>query len=255
MSVRGTNNLKVYLKYLEARALFIRLNPNDNALARQMIEEVIRIQPTFAAPYNLRAQIAQMDAYFGISPRENLKRAFALSKKGIALDETFATGYFTLGFIYGWQRQHEKAIATIEKGLTFEPSSAYGYFCLGRSLDYAGRHEEGLEMLKRAIRMNPFPGSHYYMHLGFAYCNLERYEEAIAALKRATHIQPNNAGALRGLTVSYSLAGREEDALIAAKELLRVNPNFSLKRYEKISPYNEALRARLIAALSKAGLK
>jgi tetratricopeptide (TPR) repeat protein len=93
------------------------------------------------------------------------------------------------------------------------------------------------------------------MHLGFAYCNLERYEEAIAALKKAIQIQSNNAGALRGLVASYSLAGREEDALIAAKELLRVNPNFSLERYEKISPYDEALRSRLIAALSKAGLK
>jgi adenylate cyclase len=254
-SARGTKNLEVYLKYLEARSLFIRLNPNDNALARQMIEEVIRMEPSFAQAYYLRANIAQMDAYFGISPRENFKRAFALAKKAIALDETLATSYFTLGFIYGWQRQHEKAIATIEKGLTFEPSSALGCFCLGRGLDYAGRHEEGLEMLKRAHRMDPFPRSHLYMHLGFAYCNLERYEEAITALKRAIHIQPNNAGALRGLTASYSLAGREEDALVAAKELLRVNPNFSLKRYEKISPYNEALRARLIASLHKAGLK
>ena len=255
MSVKGTKNLKVYLKYLEAIALFVRLNPDDNALARQMIDEVIRMEPSFAPAYSIRAQIAQMDAYFGISSRENFKRAFVLAKKAIAFDETLATGYFTLGFIYGWQRQHEKAIATIKKGLTFAPSSAYAYFCLGRGLDYAGRHEEGLEMLKRANRMDPFPRSPLYMHLGFAYCNLERYEEAIATLKKAIQIQPNNAGALRGLVASYSLAGREEDALIAAKELLRVNPNFSLKRYEKISPYDEALRAQLIAALSKAGLK
>ena len=110
-------------------------------------------------------------------------------------------------------------------------------------------------MLKRANRMDPFPRSYLYMHLGFVYCNLERYEEAIAALKKAIQIQSNNAGALRGLVASYSLAGREEDALFAAKELLRVNPNFSLKRYQKISPYDEALRARLIGALSKAGLK
>jgi adenylate cyclase len=255
ITVRRTKNLEVYLKYLEARALYVRLNPNDNALAREKIDEVIRMEPSFAPAYNLRAGIAQMDAYFGISPRENFKQAFALAEKAIALDQTLATAYFSLGFIYGWKRQHEKAVTTIEKGLTFEPSSATGYFCLGRALDYAGRHEEGLEMLKRANRMDPFPRSHLYMHLGFAYCNLERYEEAIAALKRAIQIQSNNAGALRGLVASYSLAGREEDALIAAKELLRVNPNFSLKRYEKISPYDEALRARLIAALSKAGLK
>ncbi|MGD8985330.1 MAG: tetratricopeptide repeat protein [Desulfobacteraceae bacterium] len=255
ITVRRTKNLEVYLKYLEARALWVRLNPNDNALARRMIDEVIRMEPSFAPAYNLRAGIAAMDAYFGRSPRENFKQAFAFAKKAIALDQTLATAYFSLGFIYGWQRQHEKAVTTIEKGLTFEPSSAGGYFCLGRALDYAGRHEEGLEMLKRANRMDPFPRSYLYMHLGFAYCNLERYEEAIAALKKAIQIQSNNAGALRGLVASYSLAGREEDALIAAKELLRVNPNFSLERYEKISPYDEALRSRLIAALSKAGLK
>jgi adenylate cyclase len=255
MLVKGTDNLKAYLNHLEAMALYVRLNKDDNALARQMTEETIRMEPNFAGGYSLLAQITLMDAYFGISPGENLKRAFGLAQKAIALDDTSARGYRVLGFIYSWQRQHEKAIAALEKALTIEPGAAYGYFGLGRSLDYAGRHEEGLEMLKKAIRLDPFPLSTYYMHLGFAYCNLGRYEEAITALKRAILIEPNNAGAYRGLTASYSLAGREEDARAAAKELLRVDPNFSLKRYEKISPYNKELRERLIEALSKAGLK
>jgi adenylate cyclase len=255
MLAKGTDNLKAYLNQLEAISVFARLNKDDNALARRMTEETIRMDPNFACGYSLLAQITLMDAYFGISPRENLKRAFGLAQKAIALDDTNARGYRTLGFIYSWQRQHEKAIVALEKALTIEPGAAYGYFGLGRSLDYAGRHEEGLEMLKKAIRMDPFPPSTYYMHLGFAYCNLGRYEEAITALKRAILIEPKNAGAHRGLTASYSLAGREEDARAAAKELLRVDPNFSLMRYEKISPYNKALRERLIEALSKAGLK
>jgi len=57
------------------------------------------------------------------------------------------------------------------------------------------------------------------------------------------------------LAAAYSLAGRQEEASVAAEEVLRLNPKFSLVHWGKTLPYkNQADRERLIGALRKAGL-
>ena len=58
------------------------------------------------------------------------------------------------------------------------------------------------------------------------------------------------------LATAYSLAGRQEEARIAAEEVLRLNPKFSLVHYVKKNPLkNQADREHLIGALRKVGFK
>jgi adenylate cyclase len=57
------------------------------------------------------------------------------------------------------------------------------------------------------------------------------------------------------LTSSLSLAGHEEEALAAAKEIMRLNPKFSVARWQKRSPHKDrAVVKRYCDALRKAGL-
>jgi adenylate cyclase len=52
------------------------------------------------------------------------------------------------------------------------------------------------------------------------------------------------------------MASREEEARAAAKEILGVNPSFSLERLARTSPHkDQAVVERFIEALRKAGLK
>ena len=49
--------------------------------------------------------------------------------------------------------------------------------------------------------------------------------------------------------------GSEEEARAGAKEILRINPKFSVERYMKANPLKDpAARDRLAQALRKAGL-
>ena len=56
-----------------------------------------------------------------------------------------------------------------------------------------------------------------------------RYEEAIAAYKRALTRNPNLLPAHLDLAVIYSELGREEEARAEAAEVLRINPKYSLE--------------------------
>lgn len=58
------------------------------------------------------------------------------------------------------------------------------------------------------------------------------------------------------LTSAYSAAGREEEARAAAKEILRIDPKFSVESFSKILTYKKQEDKELyIGGLRKAGLK
>ena len=83
-----------------------------------------------------------------------------------------------------------------------------------------------------------------------------QYEEAIAAFKKAIRWPEYIYGHI-GLTASYSLAGRMEDARAQAAEVLKINPKITLEDIAKNGYYNfqKADKERFINALRKAGLK
>jgi adenylate cyclase len=57
------------------------------------------------------------------------------------------------------------------------------------------------------------------------------------------------------LTSTYAYAGREEEARAAAKEILRINPKFSIEQFVRASPQRDAnARERFAQALRNAGL-
>ncbi len=86
---------------------------------------------------------------------------------------------------------------------------------------------------KKAIRLNPIPPSYYFVNLGFAYLGAGQYEEAIEAYNKSIKKQSNNIFAHIHLAGTYSLMGREKDANEAALEVLKIDPEFSLKNVAK----------------------
>jgi len=258
MQAKGTNNLDAYLLFLQGWGEAGRMNKDGNFLGRQMAEKAIALDPKYALAYNLLATTYMNEVPLGLSedPRLSLKKAMELTQKAIALDKSLAWPHALLGWIYTLMLQHDKGIAECEQAVNLEPSSAISYFYLSLALKYAGRPKEAITMCKEAIRLNPIPPGFYYQSLTNSYCLTGQYEEAIAAGKEATRVEPNNLTARAFLTAAYSLHGREEEARMEAAEVLRINPKFSIDYWAKTMPYkNEADRELTIGALRKAGLK
>jgi tetratricopeptide (TPR) repeat protein len=187
---------------------------------------------------------------------QSLERAFALTQKAIALDDSLSTAHSVLGFVYAAKKQHERAIAEGERAITLAPSDAEGYAQLGIILNFAGRPEETFRLVEKAIRLNPRYPAQYLGIIGQAYTLTRQYEEAISFLKRSITRNPNLLASHFFLAVSYSESGREEEARAAAAEILRISPHFSLEGYQQRVHYKDpAVLERFVTALRKAGLK
>ena len=102
------------------------------------------------------------------------------------------------------------------------------------------QHEKAVAEAERAIALDP-NGADSHVALGYALSIAGRPEQAIAHY---------------GLTATYSLTGHDAEARAQAKEVLRVQPKFSVERYAKRLPYKDGSEIeRLMQALRKAGPK
>jgi tetratricopeptide (TPR) repeat protein len=121
------------------------------------------------------------------------------------------------------------------------------------ALRYAGRHKEAVRFAEQALRLNPYPPSFYLRGLGLTYFYNGRYDEAISALKKTLNLSPKDSLTRISLTAVYSHAGREEEARNEAAELLKIRPNFCIRRGPGRSK-NPADTEIFNNALRKAGL-
>jgi len=144
---KGTNNLDSYLKCLQANELINKINPESNALAKQLAQEAIALDPEYAWAYYILGRSHMMDVWVKASksPKESIGKAIELVQKAIALDNTNADAHSLSGFLYSMTKQYDKAIAQAEKAVALNPNSAWGHFIVGKTLFFAGRSEERKE--------------------------------------------------------------------------------------------------------------
>jgi adenylate cyclase len=253
---RGTDSLEAYLKTIEARELAAAMNKDDNALARRKFEEAIELDSKFARAYAGLSFVNSLDFLFGVNPQESLRKAHEYAQKALDLDEDQLFAHGALEFVYTWRRQHDMAIASGERAVQVAPGCADAYFYLGRALSFAGRYQESISQLEKAIRMNPFPPGIYYMHLGMSQLSLRQYEQAVATLKKALALNPKNIAVRRMLTITYVEMGKLEDAKVQAEEILKIDPKFTSKGFEKILPFKDSeLTRRYLDGMRMAGLE
>ena len=254
VDAKGTNNLQAYLKFLQARENVNKLSLEGNALGKKLAQEAIDLDPQYAMPYRILAAAHRMDVFLGTSksPKQSIGTCMKLLNNSIELDETYAEAYGALGFTLSMIGKHDKAIATAETAVTLDPNSATTHAMLGHTLRMDGRPEEAILAYKKAIRLNPIPPTFYLFGLGLSYSLTGQYENGIKWCEKAVRQEPDSYMTRIMMTAVYSMAGRDEDARVEAKEVLRVNPKFSLAKAEKRAKYK--YKDRMIEALRKAGL-
>ena len=254
---KGTNNLDAYLNFIEARDLILRINKEDNRLGKQLINDVIEMDPDFAAAYFVLSTGHFIDILVGStdSPKNSLMKSIEYSKKAIAMDDTLSSAHGFLGFLYANIGRHDEGVALCRRGVELGPTDEAAHRYLALALRYSGKWDEALLASQRAVRLNPFPDSGTLHGLGLAYAFTGQYEKAIEACKKATLKNPNNLVSQAVLAAVYGMAGRIEEAKQAAVDVIRLDPDFTAEGYVKKVKYRRKEDSeKILNGLKKAGL-
>jgi len=241
LRARGTHNLDAYLKFLQAADYFKRFSKEDNILARQKYQEAVTLAPEYASAYVGIAWTHLLEPWHGWSdsPTESLELAMEYAQRALTLDESLSDAHAALGLAYLVMRQWDKAVEECELAVSLHPNSADNIVFLAMVLRAVGRIEEALALLNRAVRLNPMPPDFYLHEFGSCYRLMERYNEAIAILKRVLDGNPTYLNSRINLIATYVMSGKEEAARAEAVKVLSQNPDFSVERILREFPYKD----------------
>ena len=258
MFAKGTKNLEAYLKVMQAREHHEVFTKESQALARQLAEEAIALDPGYALAYSYAAMAIVHEVMVGAyaNPQEALERGMKLAQKAVALDDSLAHPHEILSKYYiRLNKDYDKAIAEAERAVTLEPNSVDAQTQLGSNLRWAGRDAEAIPILEKAMRLSPIPPYICVSTLASCYRNTGRYEEAIALRRKILQKQPNDLNCRVGLVGALMEAGKEKEARAEAAKVLRIDPKFSVERYLYGLGYDQSRKDREAGVLRKAGLK
>ena len=254
---KGTDNLEAYDHFLRGRQVFWRRSKEANEEARVLLERAIALDPQFTSAYAMLAGVHALDYAnrWHDPPDESLRRAHELAQRAVAVDDDDPEAHWVLGLTYLSLRQHDRAIAEARRALALDPNFARAHILLGQVLQYAGRSRDAIEPLTAAMRLDPNYDDVLHHFLAQAYFGLERYEEAAATLKRRLVRKPDTDISRVLLAACYGHLGRMEEAQAQWREVMRINPDYSLAHRRRVLPYKDpADFERVVDGLRKAGL-
>jgi adenylate cyclase len=236
------------------------IEKEQNVESRALFERAAELDPTFVwALYGLMLS-HYLDALnqWTESPAETVGQVIQAAQRAVAQDDKDPLAQLSLGLAYNLSGQQEQSIAALEFAVELNPSLALGNLMLGSFLGLAGRAEEGLEYLHKGIRLSPQdPSMWMYLSYGaLVYFSAGRYEETAEWAKRSLQRRPDWPLAYRYLAAGYAHLGRMDEARAALKEMLRLQPQFSLSALKVVlASAAPDFVERLIDGLCKAGLE
>jgi TolB-like protein/class 3 adenylate cyclase len=255
---QGVTDLNTFIKCLKSHYLFEQMNIESNNLSRKICLEIIETNNKIPYIYVTLGFTYIIDIFFGVckSPVVCVGQATEAAKKALSLEPNYHKAHQLVGTIFLLRKEHEKAIDELKRAVNINPNNERAYLNLGIAYYFYGRPIESIDYINKSIKLNPRPPSDYYVHLGNAYTIGEEYEKGIEALKKGAEIEPNNLLAHIGLAATYGALEREKEARAEAKEVLTLNPNFSVEDFIKVLPFKDPVfKKRYAEYLQKAGLK
>jgi tetratricopeptide (TPR) repeat protein len=151
------------------------------------------------------------DYGIGLLLQGDLKGAQAAFEKVVAMDPAYADGPVNVARVRVQEGEVEAAIPLLEAALKLSPRLAKAHYFLGTALKTLGRYDEAIDHLTLAAEQ--YPRDRVVLNeMGRVHFYQRRFDEAIAAFKRALAVDPEDLDAHYNLMLAYQGAGDAENA-------------------------------------------
>jgi adenylate cyclase len=254
---RRPESLTAYDFHLRAMQQSYLTTREGVAEALRLAHRALELDPRFGPVAALAGLCHMRNVVWGhaVDPQFDRKEAVRLLHLALSVDEgdaqTLAWVSMTSAYMIG---DYESETELADRAVALNPNLFDAWFCRGWVYKVAGLPEEAIRSFERAIRMSPVdPLLHRsFTGMGYALIELGRFDEAIAAGKKALRQNPSFSTAYRCLASAFTHLGRDEEAREAAAHLLATDPAFTISGY--VARGGQSNSTLLIEGLRKAGL-
>lgn len=208
---------EAYFLQVQARALLKIAERKPTLKALDLFEQALALDPDYATAHaGLASTYLQMASSSILRPlplAEATRMAYQSAQRAIALDETAAEAWATLGKLkmtYEWDWQG--AEADLDHAMALAPDDVDTLVACGRFLSATGQHAAAINVLGRARRLEP-TRRETLEFVGQACWYAGRIEPALAAFAAAISLPPAEKRAYFRRMLLLDQVGRRDEAM------------------------------------------
>ncbi|MHC2332951.1 adenylate/guanylate cyclase domain-containing protein [Bradyrhizobium sp. USDA 4454] len=250
---RRSENLTAYDLFLRGMHQFYLATREGHAEAIRLAHRALELDPRYAVAAGLAGICHMLNVLFGYASDPQFERTEAIRLSRLALDsegadpEILAFAAMVSAFMVG---DIEGEIEMADRAVELNANSRAAWLARAWVYEAAGRPEDAVYGFERALRMSPVdPMLHQTLvGMGFALIELGRFEEAIAAARKALRWNSSYSVAYRCLASACAHIDRDAEAREAVACLLELDRTFTLSALiarggvSKLKLYIEGLR-------------
>jgi tetratricopeptide (TPR) repeat protein len=159
-------------------------------------------------------------------PAANRRSGLLLVRQALqsGADDPMVLAY--AGFLLGWFGEDlDAALQLVDRALALNPSYAWGWYYRGWLNIYAGRTERAIEYFETSLRLNPRGNRGLQLFgIGVAHLFARRFEEASEKLRLSLEELPSHIGGYRFLAACYAHMRRFREAGEMIDRLSAITP-------------------------------
>jgi TolB-like protein len=210
------------------------LTPDRISEANRLFERALTLDPNNVDAIVGAARTESAFAWSHISDdrASRLGAAEALVVKALSIAPEKASAHLSLGVVQIYTNRVAQGISEFERALAIDRNLAAAHAYIGLAKCFAGRGEETETHIQDALRLSPRDTSLYLWHAfaGNTKVFLGKDEEAVTRLRHAIEMNRNFQPAHFYLAVALARLNRLDEARIAAKDGLSIDPTFTIRR-------------------------
>jgi TolB-like protein/Tfp pilus assembly protein PilF len=186
-----TVNIEAYNLFLQAKHLVHQNTKMAYISAEELTKKSIKIEPDYAASWELLASIYNTGAYnFNIrTTNEGIPLGLEAAEKAIELDPNLAYGYATLASLHELDWNFNESLKNINKALKLDPNNAI-IISTAANMTY-GDINKSIKLIQKSINLDPLLYLNYY-NLGFEYYKVNELNKAEEAFRKFATYYPNS---------------------------------------------------------------
>ncbi|HEV7914284.1 MAG TPA: hypothetical protein VGP22_10980, partial [Albitalea sp.] len=237
--------LNDYTLYVGGVALLHRLSTADFTRSRDILQHLADRVPRSAAPHAMLAKwhVLRMIQGWSEDPEQQRQLARASANRALDLDPLHSFGLAVDGLVCVHSDSDlDKAQARYRMALDANPQEPLAWALLAGLHSYRAEGQEANDAADRALALSPMDPARFLLesYAAIAKVSANRYDEAIAIARSSARLNKLHLPSQRILALALSLSGRVDEARAVVAELMKVDPGFTLRAYQRRYPGRDA---------------
>lgn len=215
---------EAYHLYLQGRYLWHQRTRDSLKRSAELFERATALSPNYAQAFSgLADAYAVLGFYDHLPPAQAFPRAKAAAQRALELDARLAEAHASLGYValyYDWNWR--EAEAAFERAIALNPSYSVAHQWYANYLTARGRFDEAVAAMRRAQEVDPL-SLIASAALGWVHFYKRDYDAAVEQCRRTLQLNPRFELAYLWAGWAHEAAGRHADAVRHLTEAVRLS--------------------------------